>query len=124
MTEPSGTEVPTVPTKPAPWWTRFTTLEPATLHAIIAALIIVLGTVGLDFTTVGDKIETAWGAIFAIIPLLQGLWTRSKVTPTAAVVEAAKVDGTVVAGPANDVVDTGNVVRLTTTPPATVPAAA
>lgn len=64
---------------------RLLALEPTMVRAVLAALVVVLGTVGLEFTPVADKIDTAWTALFAVFPIIQGLVTRPAVTPNAKV---------------------------------------
>lgn len=97
--------------EPTPtWWQRVRTFEPALLRAALAAIVVVLAAVGLDVSDVTGRIDVAWTAIFAVLPLLQGWWTRQATTPTAVVVEQATPSGEVVAGPANELV-TGIVVR-------------
>lgn len=105
------TENAPAPAGRIPWWTRFTTLEPTLLRAITTALVVVLGTVGLDAAGFFDQVNIAWAAIFGVIPLIQGWWTRRVVTPTAQVLEQVQPGGDVVAGPANDLVPTGAVIR-------------
>src|SRR5690606_41905430 len=64
---------------------RVSAFEPAMVRAVLSALVVVLGTVGLEFAPIADKIDTAWVALFAILPILQGLLTRLAVTPNAKV---------------------------------------
>ena len=83
------------------WFDRVKTFEPALLRAIITALVGVAALIGLDLTDTGDKIIEGWTYLFALIPLIQGWWTRTSVTPAAAVVAKVEEDsGTFVAGPA------------------------
>lgn len=91
-------------------WERIKTFEPARVASILAAIVIIVGTVGFDLTPYADKVNTAWAAFFAIIPLLQGEVTRRSVTPTAAVVEQVTPSGDVVAGPASPQ-PTGQILR-------------
>lgn len=95
---------------------RLRTFEPALLRAILTALAVVLGTVGLDASGVFERVDVAWTALFAVFPLVQGWWTRRAVTPNAVVVERveAKSEGepdVVVAGEANERIGTGDFVR-------------
>lgn len=92
------------------WWQRVRTFDPALLRAVLVAAVVVGGAVGVDISGITGRIDTAWTAIFAVIPLIQGWWTRSVVTPSAVVVEQATPSGEVIAGPANEMV-TGVVVR-------------
>jgi hypothetical protein len=64
---------------------RVMAFEPAMVRAVLLALVVVLGTVGVDFAPIADKIDTAWVALFAVLPILQGLLTRQAVTPNAKV---------------------------------------
>jgi hypothetical protein len=89
---------------------RLAAFEPVQLRAVLTALVVVLGTVGLEFAPIADKIDTAWVALFAIIPIIQGLVTRPAVTPNAVVVEAVEDADVVVAGEANEA-PTGDFVR-------------
>lgn len=90
---------------------RLLTLEPALLRAVLVAIAVVLGTVGLDATDAFERVNVAWAALFAVFPLVQGWWTRTAVTPNAAVVEQVKPSGVIVAGPANEKVRDGVVIR-------------
>lgn len=67
------------------FFARLLAFEPTMVRAVLAAVGVVLGTVGLEFTPVADKIDTAWTAVFAVIPIIQGLVTRPAVTPNAKV---------------------------------------
>jgi len=98
------------PTRKMTLWERITTFEPALLRAVLAALGIVLLTVGIDASDVFTKVDTAWTALFAIFPLIQGWLTRSVVVPQNAVVEQVTPEGLVLAGPASPV-ETGTVLR-------------
>jgi hypothetical protein len=100
----------TAPADAMTWWERVKTFDPALLRAILLALAIVLGTVGVEFTPIADRIEVAWTAVFAVIPLIQGWWTRAAVTPAARVVETVDKDGVRVAGPASPL-PTGSMVE-------------
>lgn len=83
------------------WWQRIKTFEPALLRAVLAAAVVVATAIGLDISDVTGRVDVAWTAIFGVLPLLQGWWTRSAVTPAAAVVEEVRPNGVVVAGPAS-----------------------
>lgn len=65
------------------WWTRLRTAEPALVRAVVFAVVGVLLIWGIDLTEWGEKISASWALLFALIPLVQGWWTRSVVTPTA-----------------------------------------
>ena len=64
---------------------RLATFEPVQLAAVLSALAIVGTAVGLDLTDVFGRINTSYAALFAIFPILQGLFTRPAVTPNAKV---------------------------------------
>lgn len=86
---------------PMTWWQRVKAFEPALLRAFLAAIATVLLTVGVDISGVADKLDVAWSAIYAVLPLLVAWWTRGVVTPQARVVEEVRPNGDVVAGPAS-----------------------
>jgi hypothetical protein len=95
-----------------PWWSRFTTLEPALVRAVVAALVGVAALWGLDAAGFGDKVSESWALLFPLIALLQGWWTRQSVTSNKVVVEQLDRTGNdVVAGPANTRVEPGEKVR-------------
>jgi hypothetical protein len=88
------------------WFDKVKTFEPALLRAIITALVGVAALVGLDLTESGDKIVEGWTYLFALIPLIQGWWTRTSVSPASTVVAQVEKDsGAFIAGPAAPVVD-------------------
>lgn len=87
--------------------------EPAVWKGIIAALVSAALIWGVDLTEWGDKLSQTADVIGVLIPLLAGLWIRQSVTPDAKVVERVTTNGEVVAGPANDVVTEGIVIRTT-----------
>jgi hypothetical protein len=111
MATPDTPDTPTPRGTPTAWQ-RFTTFEPALLRAILVAAVIVAGTVGVNIADVADRIDLAWTAIFAVIPLVQAWWTRTAVTPKGAVVEQATPDGVVIAGEANDRLPDGDIIRV------------
>jgi hypothetical protein len=67
------------------FFARLNAFEPAMVRAVLSAVVVILGTVGLEFAPIADKIDTAWVALFAILPILQGMLTRQAVTPNAKV---------------------------------------
>jgi hypothetical protein len=83
------------------WWERVKAFEPALLRAILAAAATVAATVGLDLSGVAAQVDTAWVAVYAVLPLVVAWWTRSSVTPNAKVVEIIREDGIRVAGEAS-----------------------
>lgn len=75
---------------------RLSTFEPTMVRAVLTALVVAAGAFGLDLANVTDRVDVAWTALFAIIPILQGLLTRPAVTPN------AKVASTLHAGAEGD----------------------
>ncbi len=67
------------------FWTRLRTFEPTMLRAVLTALVVAAGAFGLELTPYADRVDVAYTALFAIIPILQGLLTRPAVTPNAKV---------------------------------------
>jgi hypothetical protein len=67
------------------FFARLNAFEPAMVRAVLSAVVVILGTVGLEFAPIADKIDTAWVALFAVLPILQGMLTRQAVTPNAKV---------------------------------------
>lgn len=86
---------------PMTWWQRVKTFEPALLRAILAALGTVLLTVGVDISGVADKLDVAWSAIYAVLPVLVAWWTRGVVTPNARVFTQVTAEGMILAGQAS-----------------------
>lgn len=66
----------------APWWTRLRLMEPAVLRGIILALVTAGAVWGLEWSETGEKIIESYGALFAIVPLVQAWWTRTVVSPS------------------------------------------
>ena len=78
--------------------------EPALVSGLVSAVIALAVSFGLDWTA--EQV----GAVMAVVAAVLAVLTRAQVTPHVDVLEHA-VDGEVVAGPANDMVDEGAVVR-------------
>lgn len=97
------------PVRPLTAWQRIKTFEPALLRAVILAVVGVLALWGLDLTEWGDRVVNSWTLLFPVLFLVQGWWTRSSVSPAAAVVEEVQPNGDVVAGPASPL-PTGTIV--------------
>lgn len=98
---------------------RFLALEPAVIAAFVRALVGVAAAVGIVLP--GD-LEGRTVLIFAAVVLLSEIattiYTRVRATPVAKVVEQLATDGvTVIAGPANNQVETGVAVRDHDAPP-------
>lgn len=55
--------------------------EPAMLRAVLTALVVAAGAFGLELSGYADRVDVAYTALFAIIPIVQGLLTRPAVTP-------------------------------------------
>lgn len=93
--------------------------EPAVWKTAITGLVALAAIWGFNVSELGDKLTQSVDALALLIPALialvanvaAGVWVRRTATPTAAVVEQVNKDGQVVAGPANEVVETGEVVR-------------
>ena len=81
--------------------------EPALVSGLVSAVIALAVSFGLDWTA--EQV----GAVMAVVAAVLAVVTRQQVTPVVDVVE--QLDGTeVVAGPANDMVAEGAVVREVT----------
>lgn len=117
-TPPLDDQTPEVVVTPAalPWWTRFTTLEPALVRAFAATLLLIATTLGLSIADVIEGGQTIVIAVLNLVPLVQGWWTRSAVTSSALVVSKVEDDGQTVAGPAS-IVETGELVVTTPVEP-------
>lgn len=79
--------------------------EPALVSGFVSAVIALAIAFGLNLST--EQV----GAIMALVAAGLAIITRSQVTPNASVLERATSEGQVIAGPANDVVGEGTVVR-------------
>lgn len=64
---------------------RLMAFEPVQMRALLVALVVAAGAFGLELSPYADRIDVAWTALFAVIPILQGLFTRPAVTPNAKV---------------------------------------
>lgn len=95
--------------------------EPAVYKTAITGVVALLAIWGYNASEWGDKLTQSVDVLALLIPALialvanvaAGFWVRKTATPTAAVVEQINKDGEVVAGPANEVVPEGEVVRPT-----------
>lgn len=63
------------------FWKRLTTFEPVQVRAVLTALATAALAFGLDISNVTDRVDTAWLALFAVVPIIQGWVTRPAVTP-------------------------------------------
>ena len=78
--------------------------EPALVSGLVSAVIALAVSFGLDWTA--EQV----GAVMAVVVAILAVVTRQQVTPHVDVLEHA-VDGEVIAGPANELVAEGHVVR-------------
>lgn len=78
--------------------------EPALISGLVSAVIALAVSFGADLSS--EQV----GAVMAVVAAVLAVLTRAQVTPHVNVVEHA-VDGEVVAGPANELVAEGHVVR-------------
>lgn len=87
-------------------------LEPVTVQAIIRAVLVLAAAVGIAIPEgVEPRSAGAVVAFYALVELLTTLRARAKSTPSAVVVESVQPStGTVVAGPASELV-TGTEIR-------------
>lgn len=70
------------------FWNRLLAFEPTMVRAVLTAVAVAAGAFGLELTPWFDQVNTAWLALYGIIPILQGLITRPAVTPNAKAVDA------------------------------------
>ena len=96
---------------------RLLSLEPALVRSVAAFIVLVASNIGLNITDEANQAVTVVLAGLALVPLLQGWWTRQAVTPNAKVVEhietaPAGLPDIVVAGEANELVETGVAIRV------------
>lgn len=69
------------------FWKRLLKFEPVQVRAVLVAVVTAATAFGLsEFGPWADRIDTAWTALFGVIPLIQGWLTRPAVTPNAKVV--------------------------------------
>lgn len=93
------------------WIKRVLALEPTVVQAVVRALFVFAGTVGLGVSdTVQGQVLVAIAAFYALVEIVTTTINRARVTPTVNVVEKAEGQA-VVAGPANDLVPEGAVIR-------------
>ena len=63
---------------------RVATFEPARVRAVWSAVVLLAGTLGITISAqVDGRVVGAIGALSALVPLVQGLWTRASVVPVA-----------------------------------------
>lgn len=95
--------------------------EPAVYKTAITGVVALLAIWGYNASEWGDKLTQSVDVLALLIPavialvanVVSGLWVRKSVTPVEAVVEQVNKHGEVVAGPANDILTEGVVVRNT-----------
>lgn len=90
---------------------RLLSLEPALVRSIASVVIIIGTNVGLNISNAVDGTVTVVLAILAVLPLIQGWWTRQAVTPNAAVVERVTPEDEILAGSAHDEIAEGTYIR-------------
>lgn len=108
----------TTPPARESWWVRFKRavrfvldLEPVAVQAVVRALLVLVGSVGLVVPEwVEPRVAGAIVAFYALVEVLTTLRARAKVTPSATVVELVTPEQVVVAGPASEL-PTGQVIR-------------
>jgi hypothetical protein len=83
--KPLSIDPPTTGPKDTIWW-RLVNLQPATWRGVVTAVVVLLAALGIK---VAPGIpDAAFLVILALLPILQGLWTKSAVTPNAKVAVA------------------------------------
>lgn len=65
-----------------PWWERLRLFEPAMVRAVVVAVVGVLALWGVDAADVGERVSGSWELLFAVLPIVQGWWTRTVVSPS------------------------------------------
>lgn len=83
-----------------PWWRRLMLLEPAVVKPLIVAIVGVGATLGFDWATGGERVSASWAAIFGVLTVLAGLWTRVSTVAYARTAAIQRSDGQLEAGPA------------------------
>lgn len=75
------------------FFARLLAFEPVQVRAVLMAVVVAGGAFGLsELAPWADKVDTAWTALFAVLPLIQGWITRPAVTPNAKVEVLAQPD--------------------------------
>lgn len=64
---------------------RLATFEPTMVRAVLTAVAVAAGAFGLELSPWFEQVNVAWLALYGIIPILQGLFTRPAVVPNAKV---------------------------------------
>lgn len=82
---------------------RLLSLEPVAVQAVIRAVFVLAGTVGLTVSDdLSGRVLAAVAAVYALIEIATTVWARSKVTPQDKVVTSFRAeDGALIAGPAS-----------------------
>jgi len=93
---------------------RFLALEPAVIAGFVRAIVYLGATLGFILPNdLGDRVVGVFVALVAVVEIGMTIYTRAVVTPTVKVVEQIAADGeSVVAGPANQIVNEGDHIRL------------
>jgi len=64
------------------WW-KLVNLQPATWRGVVTAAVVLLAAVGIKVAP--EVPDAVFLVILALLPVIQGVWTRSAVTPNAKV---------------------------------------
>lgn len=96
-----------------PWWKRLMLLEPAVVKPLIVAVVGVGAALGFDWAAGGDQVDAVWVAVFGVLTVLAGLWTRVSTVAYARTAAVQRADGQLEAGPAAPQ-QNGELVRLDT----------
>lgn len=82
MSDPYNKPLATDGPRDTVWW-RLMNLQPAVWRGIVTAVFVFLAAVGIK---VAPEIpDAAFLVVLALLPIVQGIWTRSAVTPNAKV---------------------------------------
>ena len=63
-------------------WDRFRLIEPAMLRGILTAIAAAFAIWGINLSPWADRVSDTWALLFPIIPIIQGWWTRTVVSPS------------------------------------------
>lgn len=84
------------------WIDKILSLEPVAVQAVIRAVFVLAGTIGLTVSDdLSGRVLAAVAAFYGLVELVTTLWARSKVTPQDKVVTTVAEDGALIAGPAS-----------------------
>lgn len=71
---------------------RLLALEPALVRSVASVVVLIGANVGLNINAHVDSAVTVTLAVLALLPLIQGWWTRAAVTPNAKVPDVYYLD--------------------------------